>query len=84
MRVLDEGPGVPESERDSIFRRFWRRDRHESGGRGRGIGLAIVARVAETHGGSITVENRRGGGATFTAAPATGGRLDRRKLTVAG
>jgi signal transduction histidine kinase len=66
VRVLDDGPGVPESERESIFRRFWRRDRHESGGRGRGLGLAIVARVAETHGGSITVENRRGGGATFT------------------
>lgn len=64
VRVLDDGPGVPESERESIFRRFWRRDRHESGGLG--LGLAIAARVAETHGGSITVENRRGGGAAFT------------------
>jgi signal transduction histidine kinase len=64
VRVLDDGPGVPESERESIFGRFWRRDRHEAGGRG--LGLAIVARVAEAHGGSITVENRRGGGATFT------------------
>lgn len=64
VRVLDDGPGVPEGERESIFRRFWRRDRREPGGRG--LGLAIAARVAETHGGSITVENRRGGGATFT------------------
>lgn len=64
VRVLDDGPGVPESERESIFRRFWRRDRHDAGGRG--LGLAIAARVAETHGGSITVENRRGGGAAFT------------------
>jgi signal transduction histidine kinase len=63
VRVLDDGPGIAESERESIFRRFWRRDRRESGGRG--LGLAIVARVAETHGGSITVENRRGRGATF-------------------
>lgn len=64
VRVLDDGPGVPESEHESIFRRFWRRDRHESGGRG--LGLAIASRVAETHGGSIAVENRRGGGAAFT------------------
>ena len=64
VRVLDDGPGVPEGERESIFRRFWRRDRRESGGRG--LGLAIAARVAETHGGGITVENRRGGGAAFT------------------
>jgi signal transduction histidine kinase len=64
VRVLDDGPGVPETERDSIFRRFWRRDRRESGGHG--LGLAIVARVAETHDGSVTVENRPGGGAAFT------------------
>lgn len=64
VRVLDDGPGVPEGERESIFGRFWRRDRHDAGGRG--LGLAIVARVAEAHGGSITVDNRRGGGAAFT------------------
>ena len=64
VRVLDDGPGVPESERDSIFRRFWRRDRSQS--ESRGLGLAIVARVAETYGGSVTVANRPGGGAVFT------------------
>jgi signal transduction histidine kinase len=63
VRVLDEGPGVAESERESIFRRFWRRDRTQS--ESRGLGLAIVARVAETHGGSITVDNRPAGGAAF-------------------
>jgi signal transduction histidine kinase len=64
VRVLDDGPGVPEAERESIFRRFWRRDRTHADSRG--LGLAIVARVAETHDGSVTVENRPGGGATFT------------------
>ena len=64
VRVIDEGPGVPESERESIFRRFWRRDRTQS--ESRGLGLAIVARVAETHDGNVTVENRPGGGAAFT------------------
>ena len=46
VRVLDDGPGVPEAERESIFRRFWRRDRTRA--ESRGLGLAIVARVAET------------------------------------
>jgi signal transduction histidine kinase len=64
VRVLDDGPGVPDSDRDSIFRRFWRRDR--ASGDSRGLGLAIVARVAEAHDGSVTVEDRPGGGAIFT------------------
>jgi signal transduction histidine kinase len=64
VRVADDGPGVPEGERESIFRRFWRRDRTQA--ESRGLGLAIVARVAETHDGSVTVENRPGGGAVFT------------------
>ena len=64
VRVLDDGPGVPEADRESIFRRFWRRDRAKADSRG--LGLAIVARVAEAHGGSIEVKNRPEGGAIFT------------------
>ena len=64
VRVLDDGPGVPEAERDSIFRRFWRRDRTQA--ESRGLGLAIVARVAETHDGSVTVDNLPDSGAVFT------------------
>ncbi|HSS82705.1 MAG TPA: ATP-binding protein [Reyranella sp.] len=64
VRVIDDGPGVPEAERESIFRRFWRRDRTQA--ESRGLGLAIVARVAETHDGSVTVDNLPGGGAIFT------------------
>jgi signal transduction histidine kinase len=64
VRVIDDGPGVPETERESIFRRFWRRDRTQA--ESRGLGLAIVARVAETHDGSVTVDNLSDGGAVFT------------------
>ena len=64
VRVLDDGPGVAEADRDKIFHRFWRRDRTSNGSRG--LGLAIVARVAEAHGGSISVDDRPGGGAAFT------------------
>lgn len=63
-RVLDEGPGVPESERNLIFRRFWRRDRRRSGSAG--LGLSIVSRIVEAHAGSIVVENRATRGASFS------------------
>jgi len=64
VRVLDDGPGVPAADRESIFRRFWRRDRASS--EGRGLGLAIVDRVAAAHDGSVSVADRPGGGAVFT------------------
>jgi signal transduction histidine kinase len=64
IRVLDRGPGVPKTERQHIFDRFWRRDRRHSGHAG--LGLAIVARIVEMHGASIVIEDRPGGGAVFT------------------
>lgn len=63
VRILDRGPGIPAHERELIFRRFWRRDRRHWGSAG--LGLSIVARVVEAHGGSITVADREGGGAAF-------------------
>ena len=64
VRVLDDGPGVPETEREIIFRRFWRRDRRRPGSAG--LGLSIVSRIVEAHAGSIEVENRAEGGAVFS------------------
>jgi signal transduction histidine kinase len=64
VRVSDDGPGVPEADRERIFRRFWRRDRTK--GDSRGLGLAIVARVADAHDGTVDVDNAPGGGAVFT------------------
>jgi signal transduction histidine kinase len=64
VRVLDDGPGVPAADRESIFRRFWRRDRKKADSRG--LGLAIVVRVAEAHDGSVSVDARPGGGSIFT------------------
>jgi signal transduction histidine kinase len=64
IHVLDRGPGVAEAERELLFRRFWRRERSTSGGAG--LGLAIVSRIVNAHGGQVSVRNRSGGGAAFT------------------
>lgn len=64
LHVMDRGPGVPMPERERIFRRFWRRDRRRPGHSG--LGLAIVARIAEMHGATVDVSDRPGGGAIFS------------------
>jgi two-component system sensor histidine kinase MprB len=65
LTVRDHGPGIPAADRPHVFDRFYR----GSGARGRpgsGLGLAIVRQVAETHGGTITVDAAPGGGSLFT------------------
>lgn len=64
IRVLDRGSGIPADERDAIFERF-RRGRNV-GSSGSGLGLAIVREVATRHGGTVSVEERAGGGSVFT------------------
>ncbi|MEO6710675.1 MAG: HAMP domain-containing sensor histidine kinase [Planctomycetota bacterium] len=66
LAVLDRGRGVPETERSRIFEAFRRvgsemtRDRP-----GVGLGLALVARIAASHGGRAVCEPRDGGGSRF-------------------
>ena len=64
VSVLDCGPGVPQSDREQVFQRFWRRQRDDSNGAG--LGLSIVARVVAAHAASVNVANRDEGGAVFT------------------
>jgi two-component system sensor histidine kinase MprB len=64
VAVRDHGRGVPDADAPFVFDRFYRGD----GARGRhgsGLGLAIVRQVAESHGGSVSVEEAPGGGALF-------------------
>lgn len=64
--VDDDGPGIPPGEREQVFERFARlgegRARDEGGA---GLGLALVRRVVETHGGNAHVEPGPLGGARF-------------------
>ena len=64
MAVLDEGPGVPEEERERIFEPYVRREEHQGSG-GLGLGLAICRRIVAAHGGSISVGDAPGGGSRF-------------------
>jgi signal transduction histidine kinase len=66
VTVKDRGPGIPPTERELIFRRFWRRDRR--GGPNAGLGLSIVQRAIQIHGGKVGVCEREGGGAVFSIA----------------
>lgn len=63
--VEDEGPGVPAEHRDSIFKPFQQGPGAPTHSPGVGIGLSLVARFAELHGGRAWVETREGGGASF-------------------
>ncbi|OPF80007.1 PAS domain-containing sensor histidine kinase [Streptomyces antioxidans] len=59
--VSDEGPGIPEESMSRVFTRFWRGSKRG----GTGLGLYIVKGIVEAHGGTITVDRARGGGAEF-------------------
>ena len=66
--ISDNGPGIPEADLPYIFNRFYQVDKSRSGSaqRGSGLGLNICKKIAEAHGGSITVESHEARGATFT------------------
>ncbi len=75
--VEDEGPGVPDGVRDSLFQPFVTTAAHPTDTGGTGIGLSLVHLFAELHGGSVVVEQSPRGGARFVvnlpsvAAPAS-------------
>lgn len=58
ISVADDGPGIAAGEQALVFRRFWRRDRAAPAGSG--LGLSIVRRIAEMHGGGVTLRSRPG------------------------
>ena len=63
--VRDKGVGIPAEEHDAVFERF-RRGTNASRARGSGLGLPIVAAIAEAHRGRVELRSADGEGATFT------------------
>lgn len=60
LRVRDNGPGIPEEERERVFRPF-----HTTRDQGTGLGLAITRKLVEVHGGTVEVTGSPSGGAEF-------------------
>lgn len=67
LTVADEGPGIPEDQRDLVFQRFWRGDDGRGAGERRsGLGLAIVDQIVRDHHGRVDLADNDAGGSTFT------------------
>lgn len=67
IRIADDGPGLAEVDLERVFEPFFRTEesRNRDGG-GAGLGLSIARDVAESHGGTLQLENRREGGLVAT------------------
>jgi two-component system, sensor histidine kinase and response regulator len=65
--VLDQGPGIPEGERDQLFKDFGRLSTKPTGGeKSTGLGLAICRKIVAAHQGSISADNHPAGGCAFS------------------
>ena len=64
VSVRDYGPGIADNDKEMIFEKFWRKNHGQ--GTGAGIGLSIVKKTMDLHGGHAHVENAPGGGGIFT------------------
>ncbi len=68
LSVEDEGYGIPKKDLPHIFNKFYRAsnvDSSENGAQGSGLGLALVQRIVQMHGGRIRVQSEVGKGTTF-------------------
>ena len=64
---MDQGSGIPESEKDKIFQLFYRLDMEETRtSKGTGLGLYLVDNIIKLHDGKINVENHENKGSIFT------------------
>ena len=72
LEILDRGSGVPEAVRDRVFEPYVSTKQRSSG-----LGLSLVRDITTQHGGTVTLENRQGGGAcarlALPLAPAAAG-----------
>jgi signal transduction histidine kinase len=63
VSVMDSGPGIPTDALPHIFDRYWQAHPRRAGA---GLGLAIAKGIVNSHGGTISAQNRNGSGAVFS------------------
>ncbi len=67
LTVRDDGIGIPKEQQEKIWQRFYQVDPSRSGDRGgAGLGLSMVQKIAQAHGGTMSLESIAGLGSTFT------------------
>ena len=65
--IKDNGPGIPPEERERIFQKFYQIEESFTGQvEGAGLGLALVKRIIEAHGGKVVLDSVIGSGSTFS------------------
>lgn len=65
LSVSDNGPGIPNTEKQRIFDRFYRSEKSRSSKEHFGLGLSIASEIISLHHGNISVSDAKGGGAVF-------------------
>lgn len=66
IRVADDGPGIPDEEKEKVFDMFYTRKDHPADGRrGLGLGLALCRTIAQAHAGTLRVRDNEPHGAVF-------------------
>lgn len=70
LKVVDNGPGIPEDQRTHVFNKFYQLSSNDSARQdpGSGIGLSLVKEYTVLMGGTVTLSPTEGGGATFTVS----------------
>ena len=66
LQVRDDGIGIPQDQQEKIWQRFYQVDPARREGGGAGLGLSMVKKIAQIHGGRITLDSTPGQGSTFT------------------
>ena len=66
LAVRDDGIGIPTDQQEKVWQRFYQADPSRSDGGGAGLGLSMVRKIAQLHGGRMSLESVPGVGSVFT------------------